>query len=142
MSHSQTFRVVRLSAILLFILALVAIVISSGKQLIVTKRVEVPIEVEKVVEVPVYVSELNETDTNETFGTNNFNGEVETEEKLTARWVIDGILWILFAICLIAFLIFFALDDIGITTDKNNWEITFGALTLVFLLSATVLAAI
>ena len=65
MRHSQTFRFTRLFVILLFILAFVAIVIVSGKQLFITKRVEA---LEKEVEVLVRenvknTSELSDTDT-------------------------------------------------------------------------------
>lgn len=65
MRHSQTFRFTRLFVILLFILAFVAIVIVSGKQLFITKRVEA---LEKEVEILVRenvenTSELSDTDT-------------------------------------------------------------------------------
>ena len=65
MRHSQTFRFTRLFVILLFILSFVAIVIVSGKQLFITKRVEA---LEKEVEVLVRenvknTSELSDTDT-------------------------------------------------------------------------------
>ena len=65
MRHSQTFRFSRLFVILLFILAFVAIVIVSGKQLFITKRVEA---LEKEVEILVRenvenTSELSDTDT-------------------------------------------------------------------------------
>ena len=65
MRHSQTFRFSRLFVILLFILAFVAIVIVSGKQLFITKRVEA---LEKEVEILVRenvknTSELSDTET-------------------------------------------------------------------------------
>ena len=132
MSKTQTFKLARLAIILLFILALVAIVMSSGKQLIVTKRVEVPIEVEKVVDVPVYVSEDNETNTEDIHEENRSNGEVKTEAKHTVKSTVALISGILCTICFLCGNVFFALEDAGKTTDKENCVKAFALLTVAF----------
>ena len=132
MSHSQTFKIVRLSVILLFIMALVSIVIHSGKQLVITKKVEVPTTVEKVVEVPVYVREDNETNSEDIHEENRSNGEVKTEAKHTVKRTVALISGILCAICFLGGNVFFALEDAGKTTDKENWVTAFALLTVAF----------
>ena len=128
MSHSQTFKVARLSVILLFILALVAIVIGSGKQLVITKRVE----------VPVYVSETNETNTEDILEENHSNSELKTEARNTVKEKILAILLILWVVSFIVGLVFYVLEDCGITTDKDGWMLAFWILSFVFFVSAAI----
>ena len=140
MSHSQTFKIVRLSVILLFILALVAIVMGSGKQLVITKKVEVPTTVEKVVEVPVYVSEDNETNTEDIHEANRSNSEIKTGAKHTVKRTVALILGILCVICFLCGNVFFALEDAGKTTDKENCVKAFALLTLILFACALIVA--
>ena len=126
MNKTQTFKIVRLSAILLFILALVAIVMSSGKQLVITNRVE----------VPVYVSEVCEPSTSEILEENSSNIKPEAAGKLAC------IYFILFGIYFLGFIICCVRKEKETITDKKDFMIAFGVGSFAMLFTAILFAAV
>ena len=124
MSKTQTFKLARLAIILLFILALVAIVMSSGKQLIITKRVEVPVEVEKAVAEPS-TSEILDSDTT-----------AKPETKRSTKDTTALTFWILCTICHLFAIVISASDDAGCINVGAVFGIIFQLLAILFLFGA------